>query len=436
MIEEQGKKWFDRFEAENFYGGPFVQDYTMELPKELENTLDIIREIGNPLIVGGSVRDSFIGAQNKDFDVEVHGTNIDDLAKFLRKNGFIVDEVGKAFGVLKVSNDKIRDLDISVPRTENRLGAGHRSFTVKMDDDMSVSEAAERRDFTFNAIMYDHQRKVLVDPTGGRKDFENKIMRHVSDKFAEDSLRVLRGFQFAARFDLKWDPETAQFAKSLRSEYDTLSIERVQEEWTKFFTKSTHPERGVKALKESGWDDTIPGLRESLSDKITVKNLNNIVKLDKDVKPLIGSSIIAEKMNESDKDKFLKSVLIGNDDVLKAKDILRLKVTNLDTPYKRKRIAFKLASRGFTFKNLSTFAYATHNEELSRIAHSAGLEGVFTSPEPDLIMGRDILTIVDKKPGPWIGELVTNFREMQYNNAFKNKDEALVALSKELDRIK
>ena len=127
-----------------------------------------------------------------------------------------------------------------------------------------MTEAASRRDFTINAMSYSPEFGAVVDPFGGAKDLKAGTLRHVSDAFAEDPLRVLRGFQFAGRFDMRLDERTASLCKELRPRYDELAVERVREEWSKFFTKSRDHSAGVQALIVAGWDDTVPGLRDAL----------------------------------------------------------------------------------------------------------------------------------------------------------------------------
>ena len=106
--------------------------------------------------------------------------------------------VGLAFPplgrVLKVSKaGVVCDLDVSVPRRDSQIAAGHRGFTVALDTDLTVTEAAARPNFTVNALLYDPQRHVLIDPFGGAADLANRTLRHVSDQFGEDPLRVLGG---------------------------------------------------------------------------------------------------------------------------------------------------------------------------------------------------------------------------------------------------
>lgn len=413
--------------AEEYYGGQFLTPYEIPLTKSVETVLEDMRKIGNPLIVGGAVRDSFIGADNKDIDIEVHKTDIDTLVKTLKNKGYSVDEVGKQFGVLKVSKKGVvRDLDISVPRKENRLGAGHRSFEVDLDKNMTVSEAAERRDFTFNAVMYDHKRKVLVDPSGGKKDFENRIMRHVSEKFAEDPLRVLRGFQFAGRFDMTMAPETIALSKKLRPEYEHLSVERVQEEWGKFFTKSTNLNKGIQVLQETGWDDTEPELREALNNDQVKEALDKLPKSPKNRRIIYGAAAIISAMSkESVQKNFLNKSVIGVKEQREAYILATLDKENIETTYQRKKIAKELEKFGFTFKDYGQFSEMMNDRKAVEISKLAEKEGIAEKAEPDLIMGKDILEVFDKKPGKWMGELLMKSRDEQYRGKIKTKQEAL-----------
>lgn len=421
--------------AEKYYGGKFISEHSIPLEKGVESVLEDLKEIGNPLIVGGAVRDSFVGSENKDIDIEVHGTDIDSLVKTLKNKNYIVDEVGKQFGVLKVSKKgTVSDLDISVPRKENRLGAGHRSFNVEMDENMTVQEAAERRDFTFNAVMYDHSRKVIIDPSNGKEDLKNKVIKHVSEKFAEDPLRVLRGFQFAGRFGMTVDPKTASLCKNLRKEYDDLSIERVQEEWGKFFTKSAHPEKGVQSLKDMGWDDTISGLQQSLNNPNTIDSLKNLPNVSKENKIVFGSASIAKNMDDKDRKDFISSTVIGNKEQLKAYDLSNFDNSKATTSYDRKIVAKNLEKNGFTFKDYQNFSQMNNDNTGMRLSSSAIKEGLANGSEKDLVMGKDVTMISDKKPGKWIGELLNRTRDLQYQGKFNNKNEALEFIKAEIDK--
>ncbi|HSK70972.1 MAG TPA: hypothetical protein VK892_04710, partial [Pyrinomonadaceae bacterium] len=177
----------------------------MELREKIQKLAKIIKQNGGrAMLVGGCVRDALMGFEPKDWDVEIYGIKPQKLREILDSFGR-VDAVGEAFTVYKLGND----LDVSLPRREKKTSRGHKGFVVEGDPNMSFEEACKRRDFTINAILQDVLTGEIIDPFGGRKDLKRKIIRHVSSEtFAEDSLRVLRAAQFAARFEFDIAPET------------------------------------------------------------------------------------------------------------------------------------------------------------------------------------------------------------------------------------
>jgi tRNA nucleotidyltransferase (CCA-adding enzyme) len=181
----------------------------------------------------------------------VFGLDYESLGRALAAFG-PTDVVGRSFGVLKVRIGGT-EYDFSLPRRESKTGAGHRGFAVEPDPQLTEAEAAARRDFTINSIAYDPFAQRLIDPHGGERDLKARLLRHTSDAFSEDPLRVLRGFQLAARFDLTLAPETAALGRSIRDSYKELPLERVWGEWDKWATKAARPSRGLAVLKETGW---------------------------------------------------------------------------------------------------------------------------------------------------------------------------------------
>jgi len=190
--------------------------------------LDRAREIaaavsdagGRALIVGGWVRDRLLGHESKDLDVEVYGIAADRLRHLLERFGRI-EAVGESFQVYKLG-----DIDVSLPRRDSKSGRGHRGFLVVGDPDMSIEDAARRRDVTINAIGWDPLTEEYVDPFGGRADLERRLLRVVDPTtFPDDSLRVLRAVQFAARFELAVDDATRAICRGIA--LDDLPAERV-----------------------------------------------------------------------------------------------------------------------------------------------------------------------------------------------------------------
>jgi tRNA nucleotidyltransferase (CCA-adding enzyme) len=199
---------------------------------------------GRALLVGGCVRDRIMGQTPKDWDLEVYGIEPVRLRELLGQFGQ-VNAAGEAFKVYKLGPD----LDVSLPRRERKQGQGHRAFVVQGDPSMSVTEATERRDFTINAILQDPLTGEIIDPFKGEADIYGKILRAVSaNTFAEDSLRVLRAAQFAARFEFVIEPETVALCK--RIVLSDLPAERIWGEIEKLLLKAAHPSMGLRWLRE------------------------------------------------------------------------------------------------------------------------------------------------------------------------------------------
>jgi len=201
-------------------------------------------EGGRALLVGGCVRDELMGRQPKDWDLEVYGIEPARLRELLDQFGS-VNVVGEAFTVYKLG----AHLDISLPRHERKTGRGHRAFFIEGDPNMTVGAAAARRDFTVNAILQDPLTGEIVDPFDGRDDLKDKTLRAVSPKtFPEDSLRVLRAAQFAARFEFQIDPETVDLCRLI--DLSDLPSERIWGEMEKLLLRAQKPSIGLKWLYE------------------------------------------------------------------------------------------------------------------------------------------------------------------------------------------
>ncbi|WP_373030781.1 CCA tRNA nucleotidyltransferase [Sulfurovum sp.] len=176
-------------------------------------------------IVGGAIRDRMLGYECKDYDIECFGISVNDFETAMDHLG--AQGVGKSFFVYKY-----HDLDISLPRIEKKIAKGHRGFEVSLARE--EKEASKRRDFTINALMYDIQNEQILDFWNGLEDIEHKILR-VVDKvtFVEDSLRVLRAMQFAARFGFKVEEKSCRLCQSIS--LDDLPKERIFREFEKMF---------------------------------------------------------------------------------------------------------------------------------------------------------------------------------------------------------
>ncbi len=244
---------------------------------ELARAFDVARAVraagGRALIVGGWVRDSLLGTasrdnapgvpppartalsaaqggQPNDIDVEVFGLPADRLRAVLAELG-PVNSVGASFAVFKLGS-----LDVSLPRTESKAGRGHRGFVVTGDPDLPLEEAARRRDFTVNAIAWDPLRDEYFDPHGGREDLRRKRLRMVDPAtFGDDSLRVLRAVQLAARLEFEVDEPTRTVCRAIT--LDDLPSERVWGEMERLLLLAARPSLGFALAREIGVVDRL-----------------------------------------------------------------------------------------------------------------------------------------------------------------------------------
>ncbi len=218
-----------------------------------ERDLNMARQIaglaaeqgGRAYFVGGFVRDGLLQRENKDIDMEIHGLTPQQTESLLDSLGERIT-IGESFGIYALRGYHI---DIALPRKETLRGTGHRDFAICVDPMIGTEKAARRRDFTVNAMLQDILTGEILDHFGGRADLERKILRHVgSETFGEDPLRVLRGAQFAARFDLTVAEETVALCRELTLRH--LPRERIMEELKKALLKAERPSVFFMVLRQ------------------------------------------------------------------------------------------------------------------------------------------------------------------------------------------
>ena len=222
-------------------------------------------------MVGGAVRDMLLeryglapdagpgwGGVPIDLDVEVHGLHVQRLEAILGRLG-PVNLVGKSFMVFKLTIDGA-DLDVSLPRRDSRVRAGHRGIQVHGDPHLGLVEAARRRDLTVNAIALDPLTGELVDPFEGQRDLRRRLLRAVDPiTFTEDPLRALRVPQFAARFRFDVDPALRELCASVP--VHELPAERIHAELRKLLLLPHEPSWGVRVGVEARlWRRVHPAL--------------------------------------------------------------------------------------------------------------------------------------------------------------------------------
>ena len=216
-----------------------------EFARALEIAQAVRAAEGQALFVGGWVRDRLAGWKSKDIDVEVYGVTAEHLRSLLERIDR-VDRVGESFTVYKVGG-----IDVSLPRRESKTGRGHRGSTIEGDPNLSFKEAARRRDFTINAIAWNPLTNQYLDPYQGQNDLKQGILKMVdSQTFSDDSLRVLRAIQFAARFGFTLDEATRTICRSIA--LDDLPPERIWGELEKLLLGSSRPSVGLTLALELG----------------------------------------------------------------------------------------------------------------------------------------------------------------------------------------
>ena len=194
-------------------------------------------------VVGGAVRDELLGLPVKDRDHVVVGATPDEMVKL----GF--KPVGKDFPVFL---HPATHEEYALARTERKSGRGYKGFTVYAAPDVTLEDDLRRRDLTINAMARAEDGS-LIDPFQGKRDLEQRVLRHVSEAFAEDPVRILRVARFAARFGFSVAPETMQLMKDMvaSGETDYLVPERVWQEFAKGLMED-RPERMFEVLEACG----------------------------------------------------------------------------------------------------------------------------------------------------------------------------------------
>jgi tRNA nucleotidyltransferase (CCA-adding enzyme) len=438
------------------------------------------------LIVGGAVRDAILQENPKDFDVEVYGMSYERMARFLSAHGR-VDLVGRSFGVIRFSDPSGENWDFSVPRRDNKIGKGHRDFESTFDAGITAREATSRRDFTINALAYDPVREELHDYFGGAADLRAGVLRATSAAFREDPLRVLRGMQFACRFDLALESGTAAMCRAMAGEYHTLPRERVCEEFMKWALKSRRPGRLLEYLSESGWLVHYPLLarlrgvpqdpewhpegdvavhtmhvadaaarvaaREHLGDDDRAVLLfsaltHDLAKADttelreKDGR-MRWTAYGHEKAGGPMARAFLESAGIPGQIVARVVPLVENHLAHIvfgdgqGQPRTVRRLAARL--KPATITQLAWLVEADHSgrpplppgmppggERMRALAMSQRVE---EAPPAALILGRHVLPYFGGKPGPHIGEVTRAAYEAQLDGAFSAEEEAFAWLS-------
>lgn len=432
---------------------------------------DIIAFGGNAYIVGGAVRDLITKHPLKDIDIEVHDMPLDALEALLQRYGN-VSTVGKSFGVLRLHG---MDIDWSLPRADK---AGRKPEVI-IDPHMKLEDACRRRDLTMNALAIDIENNILYDPFDGQKDIERKTLR-APDRtlFEEDPLRLFRVMQFIGRFDMYPNDTLNALCKTMP--IDSVSRERIEQEFNKLFLKSKRPSLGIRWLKDIGrLKEIMPELGatvgiEQRADyhpegdvfEHTMQAIDAAAQLEYDSnhKKLINMyATLCHDLGKATTSKLdpetgiIRSIGHDREGVPLAKSLMQ-RITNhkdLIKPIEKlvlhhlmpvqfpknnagnpayKKLARKLAPE-VTMHMLAQLSFADTrgrngqghepltdtSEHISAFIRKANELNILHGREEPILIGKDLRGDVD--PGPAMGEMLKRAYEIQLEEGIRSKDE-------------
>ena len=202
--------------------------------------------------VGGCVRDKLLGASVHDIDWLVVGSTPAQMIEL----GY--QQVGADFPVFL--HPQTHE-EYALARRERKVGPGHKGFETTFDPSVTLEEDLSRRDLTVNAMALDPSTGEIIDPFGGQADLTARVLRHVSNAFAEDPLRVLRLARFQSRMNFSAHPETLILCRQICASgaLRDLSMERVRAELGKLFN-TTAPQLGLSTLHQVGALESLDSL--------------------------------------------------------------------------------------------------------------------------------------------------------------------------------
>ncbi len=212
------------------------------MDKEAFEIANKIKQLGGRVyLVGGAVRDEIMEKEAHDRDYCITGIEVNQFVELFPKAKLI----GNSFPVFLLN-----ECEYAFARAEEKISQGYKGFAIHTSKDITIEDDLKRRDLTINAIAKDVLTGEIIDPFGGINDILSEKIRHVSNAFCEDPLRVYRAARFAAKYNFEVVPETIGMMKNLRDELYTISAERVFEELRKVL-KTDNPDKFFEVLKEA-----------------------------------------------------------------------------------------------------------------------------------------------------------------------------------------
>ncbi len=404
---------------------------------------------GRAMLVGGWVRDYLLGIESKDFDIEVYGIEPATLRTLLEEIA-PVNAVGGQFAVYKLAfyGPPSIEINVSIPRRESKSGRGHRGFTIEGDPQMSFEEAARRRDFTVNAILFDPLTDEIIDPFGGASDLKARLLRAVAfDTFIEDSLRVLRAVQLAARFEMSVEPSTAELCRSI--DLADLPHERIWGEIEKLLTMAERPSIGLQVALELGvLDKLFPEIRALAEGdlfthtKLAMDEAARLVDdLPKERRVTVMLAVLCKDLGIEPARNVMSRLglytLSGYDVRSQVLALVREHLRPAQFYDDRERVtdgAFRRLARKVNLDLLYRVAKAdalgrgpasssVEQEWFIEKAKALGVE--HSAPEP-ILKGRHLIE-AGFEPGPRMGEIIRNVYDLQLDGEVADLEQALAA---------
>ena len=403
---------------------------------EYPNKLNIIFNKLNsyhikPILVGGYVRDFFLGIDSKDIDIELY--NVDSLErveKILKEFGK-VNSVGKSFGVCKLLFCGL-DLDFSLPRSDSKTAQGHKGFVVAVDANMDFKSAAKRRDFTMNTIGYDVLTQEILNPYNGIRDLNNRCLQAVDlETFGDDPLRVLRAVTFTSRFNLKIEKNLFILCRKLieAGSLQELPKERIFEEIKKVLLLVHKPSKAFILLQKLSAFTFFTEFTTLNTDEFStlMTSLDNAkvyaVQTERENRLTLLLAVLCHKFSHAERISFVKKLTQEKNFT---QNIIRVTNISFDLQNITNYTVYKLATEvNIKFYLLYLYAlYPQKKSAVSELEQRAKNLGVLEKKLDAFLEGKDIIK-AGIQPSKLFSSILYEAYNLQMKEEIKTKQEAL-----------
>jgi len=426
-------------------------------------------------LIGGAVRDYLLGNNPKDLDFEVFNCSYEKLGNILKLFGK-VEWVGKSFGAFKLWIDHI-DYDFNLPRIERKVSIGYKGFEVDCNSELSLKEAAMRRDFTFNALMCCMSTGYIHDFFNGISDMNKGIIRCVNkNAFSEDPLRVIRAARFSAKYDWLVDYKTAKLCQEITHEIHTISKERLWAEIvylikyaktpSRFFLFlnlveciNMFPELSLLIRLEQNpkwhpegdvWNHTMMVIDKAkeIADEDNLQGEDRIVLLLAALCHDLGKALCTttneegriisyghDKLGEKPTRSFLKLIDCPNKIIERVVSLVKEHMISICNGMISEKRINRLAKRLFPEKisMLNRIVKADTNPAvhgngklvmMNKLIERASSMNLLNDKPTPIVQGRHLIKL-GIKPGPEMGKILNDCEEAQLEGKFKTLEEAI-----------